>query len=40
MKLGAWAGENHIMWPNSYFADLGLIFLMNARAEASQSGKR
>jgi RNA-directed DNA polymerase len=40
MKLGGWAGENHIRWPNSYFADLGLFFLVDARFAASQSVKR
>lgn len=40
MKLGAWAGENHIRWPNSYFADLGLFFLVDARAAASQPVRR
>jgi RNA-directed DNA polymerase len=40
MKLGGWKGENNIRWPNSYFAKLGLCFLMDARAMACQSAKR
>jgi RNA-directed DNA polymerase len=40
MKLGGWKGENNIRWPNSYFAKLGLYFLMDARAAACQSAKR
>jgi len=40
MKLCSWGGENHIRWPNSYFAELGLFFLVDARAKACQSALR
>jgi RNA-directed DNA polymerase len=33
-------GRDHQRWPNAYFAQLGLIFLTTARANASQSPQR
>lgn len=40
MKHGGWRGANNIRWPNSYFANLGLFFLVDARYAASQSALR
>jgi RNA-directed DNA polymerase len=39
-KGGAWRGVNNQLWPNAYFADLGLFSLKDARAAASQSACR
>jgi RNA-directed DNA polymerase len=40
LRHGGWCGRNNYRWPNSYFAKLGLLFLMDARAAACQSAKR
>lgn len=40
LRSGGWAGENNIRWPNSFFAERGLFFLVDARAAASQSALR
>lgn len=40
LKHGAWNGVSNYRWTNSYFAELGLFFLVDARVKACQSAKR
>ena len=39
-KKGCGRGIDHRLWPNRYFADLGLFSLVTARAEVVQSSRR
>lgn len=39
-KRGCGRGSDHQLWPNQYFADLGLFSLVTARAKVVQSSQR